>query len=101
MNYEDFLKVVEDGGGFSKIITLIFDNSLLFIKELGGGCKESDFVKLGNTWFFKEPFVVRDKRTCEYTITLYNYHPLDHLQSVIMGDGDKVDIMSINDMLGH
>ena len=89
-----------DGGGWDKIALLVFDNAQLWVNDpaMKTPCKESDFVKMGGTYCYKEAIVFRSKKTFEYDITLHNYHPLDHLQSVVMGDASEIDMHSINDL---
>lgn len=106
MDFEDFKKVVADGGGFPNVAALVFDNSILFIKDnemvARRECKESDFKKLGSEWFYIEPVKFRDNQDYEYSINGKCYHPLSCLQGVIMMDADdfmKVDVNSVNSMI--
>ncbi|MCM1219755.1 MAG: hypothetical protein NC548_35180 [Lachnospiraceae bacterium] len=106
MDFEDFKKVVQDGGGFPNVAALIFDNSILFIKDKGlvarRECQESDFKKLGSEWFYKEPVKFRDNVDFEYNIDAVCYHPMSCLQGVIMmkaEDFKRVDINSVNSMV--
>ena len=106
MDFEDFKAVVSDGGGYQNVAALIFDNSILFIKDkelvARQECKEEDFVKLGSEWFYKEPVKFRDNVEYEYIIDGVCYHPMRCLQGVIMMDSNdfkKVDINSVNSMV--
>lgn len=102
MEYESFIALVEDGGGFDKIVRLIFDNSIhtSFVRlPEDKRCKKSDFVKLGSEWFYKEPVIVRNCKDYDYTEPMYAYHPLSCLQAVIMGDDTNVDIQGVSSIL--
>lgn len=95
MPYETFTAIVNDGGGYSRIAMLFFDNTVTSTD----GFKESDFVQLGGEWVYKEPVKIRSAKTGNYDITLYNYHPLEHLQSVVMGDVRGAIAQDINDLM--
>lgn len=98
MDWDTFKAIVDDGGGFEKIALLVFDNSILIINRGSKSCEESDFVHLGNEWFYKEPIKMRSKKTFEYEVQVYNYHPFNCLQSVVMGDITQIDEQSLSDM---
>lgn len=102
MEYDSFLALVNDGGGFDKIVRLIFDNAIhtSFVRvPAKDRCKKSDFVKLGQEWFYKEPLKVRNCKDYEYTEQMYAYHPLSCLQAVIMGDDTNTDIQCVSSIL--
>ena len=105
MDFDVLKAIVNDGGGWDKVIGLIFDNSQIYVNAgaVGGDSPitESDFKEFGGTYCFKQAVTVRGTKRMEYDTVIYNYHPLDHLQSVVMGDSDSVDIMSVNDMAGR
>ena len=108
MEYEAVIAVINDGGGFGNVARLIFDNSIhinFTIRPEESKLKESDFVQLGGSWFYKEPMVVRNNDTYEYDIQMFNYHPFECLQSIIMiknaEDVKRVDVMSVVDMLSQ
>lgn len=105
MEWSTLVAIVQDGGGWDKVIGLVFDNSQIYVNAgtLGGDSPitASDFVQLGGTYCFKQSVMIRNNTSMEYDLEVFNYHPLDHLQSVIMGDGTKADVMSINDMAGR
>jgi hypothetical protein len=98
MEWDVFKAIVNDGGGFENIALLIFDNNILIINTDKKSCEESDFVQIGGKWMYKEKVYVRNKKTFTYDIELINYHPLDYLQAVVMGDIKNVDRQSISDM---
>ena len=102
MDYETFLAIVQDGGGFDNIACLIFDNAILvpFIAKNDGKCKESDFIKTGSEYCYKEISMFRSNTTYDYDKPLTIYHPLSCLQAVIMGDSKNLDIESFNSMVG-
>lgn len=99
MEYNALIEIVKNGGGWEKVICLIFDNAIMSMKDQMGGFTKEMFIQLGGSWVFKEPFAVRHKTKGDYSIVLYKYHPLDHLQAVIMGNMEDVDVMSMNDLL--
>lgn len=105
MDFEALKALVADAGGWDNVVRLIFDNNIhinFVTKPEEGKLKESDFAELGGTWFYKEPAVFRDNREFDYNVNAVIYHPLDCLQSVITcKDVDKIDIMSMNDMLAQ
>ena len=95
MSHETFVAIVNDGGGYDKIALLFFDNTLISTDRF----KESDFVQLGGEWVYKEPVKIRSRKTGDYDITLYNYHPFECLQSVAMGDIRDAIKQDINSMV--
>lgn len=108
MEYEAVIAAIQDGGGFDNVARLIFDNNIhinFTMAPQEKKLKESDFVQLGGTWFYKEPMVVRNNDTYEYDIEMYNYHPFECMQSIIMmknaKDVDRIDRLSIVDMLSQ
>ena len=102
MDFETLKAIVNAGGGWDKVACLVFDNSQLYVNQgEDSDLKEENFVSMGGTMCYKELVLARDKKTYEYTVEFYAYHPLDHLQVVIMGDTKNADVMSINDMAGH
>lgn len=105
MPIEALKALIEDGGGYDNVVRLIFDNAIhtnFVIKPEEEKLKESDFVELGGTWFYKEKMYARSIDTYDYDIETYTYHPLDCLQAVIMSAGaDRIDIMYMSDMMAQ
>lgn len=105
MDYEAFLALVADGGGFNNVVRLIFDNNIhanFTTKPEEEKLKESDFVNLGGTWFYKEKSFLRGKDTFEYDVPIYMYHPMECLQGVVMSnEANRIDIMSVTDMIAQ
>ena len=101
MDFDTLKAIVNDGGGWDKVALLVFDNAQLWVNDpaLDEPCKESDFVKLGSVYCYKEKTMFRSRKTFEYDVEMYNYHPLDHLQSVVMGNAKDIDAHSIRDMI--
>ena len=101
MEFDSLQALIADGGGYDKVVRLIFDNSIHvnFVTKGEGKCKESDFVKLGSEYFYKETSMLRSNDDYEYNVPLTVYHPLCCLQAVIMGDSTRLDVMSMNDMI--
>lgn len=99
MDYDSFKAVVMDGGGFDHIAMLVFDNSITPNDRV----RESDFVKFGSEYFYKEPVLVRDKKNHEYTEKGFAYHPLSCLQNVIlMENPSNIASIDLNDIMnGH
>lgn len=99
MEFDMLKAIVTDGGGWDKVALLVFDNAQLWVNE-DEPLKESDFKNLGGGYVYKEKTIFRNGKTFEYDVEMYNYHPLDHLQSVVMGDIKKIDIQSRTDIIG-
>ena len=101
MDFETFEAIVADGGGYDNITCLVFDNSILvnFITKSEGKCKESDFVKLGSEYCYKEHTKFRSNDNYTYDVDHTIYHPLSCLQAVLMGDSSRLDIASFNSLL--
>jgi len=101
MDFDTLKAIVNDGGGWDNIALLVFDNAQLWVNDpaLKEPCKESDFVKMGPVYCYKEKVKFRSRKTFDYDIEVCNYHPLDHLQSVVMGDVSDADAHSIRDMM--
>ena len=103
MDFETFQAIVQDGGGYDKVVRLIFDNAIhvSFVLKGEDKCKEEDFVMLGTEYCYKETTMVRSNDDYEYNVPITIYHPLAHLQAVIMGDSKRIDVMSMNDMINQ
>lgn len=100
MEFETLKAIVNANGGWSKIALLVFDNAQLWVNEHNQDpCKEADFVQYGGTYCYKEKVIFRNNKTFEYDVEMYNFHPLEHLQSVVMGDISKIDRHQINDLM--
>jgi len=100
MDFETLKAIVNANGGWSNGALLVFDNAQLYVNEDGKSpISEDNFKKFGDQYCFMEPVIVRNRKTYEYTLELKNFHPLDHLQSVVMGDISKADRASVNDMV--
>ena len=102
----DALKaLIADGGGYDNVVRLIFDNNIhtnFVVTPEERKLKESDFVKLGGTWFYKEPSTFRNNESYDYDLEGFVYHPLECLQAVIMiPESERLDIMDMNDMLSQ
>lgn len=101
MTLSEIKAIVADGGGWDNIVNLVFDNAIhvqFGTQTSPDRCKESDFITIGGCDVYKESFLVRNKVTGRYDITLTNYHPLECLQSIVMGNAEDVDILQYNDM---
>lgn len=103
MPIEALKALIEDGGGYDNVASLIFDNAIhsrFVLKPEEEKLKESDFVELGGTWFYKEKMSGRSRDTYDYDVELYQYHPLECLQAVIMTeDINRLDVMYMSDIL--
>jgi hypothetical protein len=99
------IAAIMDGGGFGNVVRLIFDNAIhaeFIRKPEERKLKESDFVQLGGTWFYKEETFMRSKKTFEYDVPVITYHPLECLQAIVMSpNGSDMDILAFNDMLAQ
>lgn len=102
MEYEALMALIADGGGFDKVVRFVFDNSVCMTFTGDNKLSKDDFVQLGGTWFYKEKFVLRSNDTFDYDVPMTAYHPLEHLQSVVMtNEKDRLDIMSTSDMVSQ
>lgn len=103
MDIEAFKALVKDAGGYDNITQLVFDNAIhvKFVqKPEEDKLKESDFVNLGGTWFFKENTKFRDNVDFDYTVDSVIYHPMECLQAVITcKTPERIDILTMSDML--
>lgn len=105
MEYEALMALIADCGGFNNVVRFVFDNNIeinFSKKPEETNLKQSDFIKLGGTWFFKEKSVMRSNDDYEYNVPMTVYHPLECLQSVITStQPNRIDITFMNDMMAQ
>lgn len=97
MEWQTLQAIVAEGGGYDHIAQLIFDNAIIAAGK-GTKIKEEDFVQLGGTWCYRRKFKMRNNKTYQYTEEVASYHPLEHLQCVVMGDPKNLTVDDINIM---